>query len=424
MVLGSGLVATGVRRPLPRATGVGFFCYHGLTMADLVRGALNDNTNPRVLFAWQSPNVGDTDVPRGGYYQPVTTMSFRILYPDGTEYIAATVVDTSDDDNLLDRVDEGGKGRIVIPPFTVETTEVVGLYSIEVTFVITPDDGPALPSKVQTYTFRVLDEAHTYVPNAYAQIQDMLDAGFPVGSPKPLGGYSFETAVSALKRASDYVELITSRFFEPRYLVHDHDGVGGATIQVRHAIVALTDVSFTFTTFTPADLPIQEGDLRVYNRHIRQGLMEPDDRQDPRVEFLRTPNYRFPRSQLLGEIDILSSYVGFTESQQNVKMRGVWGYTDPDASPFGKTPDLIREVTLRIAARYISPLWSQIGGAGGNQNAAGPITMEKTFDQQVKFADVAGGGSNNGAFVGQFTGDPEIDQLLVLFMNTPTLGSA
>jgi hypothetical protein len=405
-------------------------------MADLVRGEANSKANPRVLFAWQSPNVGDsleTGIPpskrqlKGGFFQPLEDpLTFTVRDPDGTIVVGPTAIDPTDEANQLDPGSEGGKGRIIVLPFTVPTTSATGAYTVEVTFTANPDDGPALDPQTVTYSFRVVDEDLGLVDGAYAQFTDMLDAGFPIGQPAPCGGYSLVDARRALLRASRYIEEITSRFFDPRYRVFDLDGKGGPIIQPDHAIVGLTDVTFTFTTFTPADLPIEEGDIRVYNRHIRQGLLEPDDRQDPRIEFLRTPVYRFPRSQLLGEVDILSSYIGFTESQQNVKVKGVWGYTDPDGSPFGKTPDLITEVCLRLAARYIQPLWRQVGGAGNRDQAAGPILTEKTLDQSVTFANVAGSsaGGGAGAYTGAFTGDPEIDQILAIYMAPPKFRAA
>lgn len=406
-------------------------------LMDLVRGQPNSKTNPRVLFAWQSPNVGDSQeigppFPgrqlKGGFFQPFADpLTFRVLDPTGAEVVAPTAVDPTDPANQLDSPDlagNGGKGRIIVLPFTISAPSPPGVYTVEVTFIVNPTGGPALDPQTTSYTFRVLDEAQPYVPGAYAQIADMLANGFPVGSPAPTGGFTFVDAVRALNRATRFVEEITSQFFEPRYLVHDYDGKGGPGIQTTHPIVGLTDVAFTFTTFTPADLPIMEGDLRVYNRHIRQGLLNPDDRQNPRIEFLRSPVYRFPRGQILGDTDLLSGSVGFPDSQQNVKLRGVFGYTDPDASPFGKTPDLIREVTLRLAARYIEPLWQQLGGAGGKVGFAGPISAERTLDQSVSFANMGSESGAQNAFAGVFTGDPEIDQILALYMAPPRFGSA
>ena len=408
----------------------GIFVYP-VSMRDLVRGVANDPSNPRVVFAWQSPTVGDSNDGatvrrlRGGFFMNLADpLTYRVLRPDGTELVAATNIDPTDEANQLDPVSTGGKGRLIVPTFTVDVAEPVGLYTLEVTFTAVPTDGPTLDPQTVSYTFRVLDEDLGYV-DAYAQLTDLLAAGFPVGDPTPVGGFSPDDARRALLRATAYINDITRRFFEPRYQVLDVNGKGGPVLQIEPPIAGLTDVSFTFTTFSPADLPIEEGDLRVYNRHLRQGMVRPDDREDPRIEFLRTPVYRYPRAQLMGETDLLSSYVGFVDSQQNVKLRGVFGYTDPDGSPFGCTPLLIRECTMRLAARYIEPLWSQMGGAGNRVYAAGPVTNERTMDQSVSYANAMfSGGANTAAFIGAFTGDPEIDNILVRFMAPPMMGSA
>lgn len=392
-------------------------------MPDLVRGEANDKDNPQVIFAWQIQNEGDNpDVP-AGFFQPFSDLDFEVARPDGTIVVASTAVDPLDTDNQLDPTDNDGKGLIIILPFTIDGAEPLGVYTVTVNFTVDPENGGATFVGSHTMTFRLLDEAHPYVTNSYAQIQDMLDAGFPVAEPAPVGGYSFTDATRALTRASEYIELITSRFFNPRYLSHDKDGQGGPMLQTEHVIIGLTEVVFTFTTFTPSDIVIFNGDLRVYNRHIRQKLLEPDDRRDPRIEFLRTDLFRYSNYYGSGGDGALSSYSGFTESQQNIKLRGMWGFTDPSDSPFGKTPELIKEVTLRLAARYIKPLWSQIGGAGAGAGASGPAMMEKTEDQEVKYSEGAVD-SGNGAFVGSLTGDPEIDQLLVLFMASPKFRSA
>lgn len=389
-------------------------------MADLVRGEANSASNPRVVFGWQPPTVSDSvNSPlKAGFFQPNDAVSFRILDPAGTEYIASTVVDLGDDANLV------AGTRLVALPFTIATDQVVGDWTVEVTFTAHPEGGDALDPQTVSWTFRVLDEALGYT-STYAQITDLLAQGFPVGTPPPCpGGYSLQQARRALERAARFVEEITGRIFEPRFETVDHDGQGGAILQFGNAICGLTNISLTFTTFSPADLPIAEGDVRVYNRHLRQRLVPrgQDDRQDPRIEFLRTPNYHFPRGELLGESDLLSGHTNFVESTQNVQVAGVWGYTDYDGSPFGKTPDLIKEATMRLAARYMQPLWQQVGGAGAGNGVAGPIQSERTLDQSVAYANLASQGY--GAYAGAFTGDPEIDQILALYMAPPVFRSA
>lgn len=398
----------------------------GQRFGDLVRGEANSVSNSRVVFAWQPPAVLDSvnSALKAGFFQPITSLSFRILRPDGTELVASTVVDLSDTSNLLD-AGEPNQGRLIALPFTVDTSEPTGDYTAECTFIATPDGDDALPEQTVSWTFRVLAEDFGYV-DTYAQVTDLVDNGFPIGTPAPKPvGYTIVQAQRALERASRFVEEITGRVFGPRYNIHDYDGQGGPILQLPHAICGLTDIRLTFTTFSPADLPIQEGDIRVYNRHIRQRVVArgEDDRQDPRVEFLRTPNYHFPRGELLGETDLLSGHTNFVESTQNVQISGVLGYTDYDGSPFGAIPELIKEVTMRIAARHIQSLWKQIGGAGERDVPAGPLAGERTMDQSVQYS-VPGNWLGVGPYVGAFTGDPAIDQILAMYKAPPIYRSA
>ena len=123
-------------------------------MQQIVRGTTNDNTNPRVLFAWQSPNVGDsleTGVPpskrqlKGGFFQPFSELSFEVLRPDGSTLVPSTVVDVALEANYRDPASDGGKQRLVILPFSVGAAEPVGTYTANVTFIVDPDDGPPIP---------------------------------------------------------------------------------------------------------------------------------------------------------------------------------------------------------------------------------------------------------------------------------------
>ena len=399
----------------------------GQRFGDLVRGAANSLSNPSVVFAWQPVSVADAtnNALRSGFYQPMDAVSFRIVDGSGTEVIATTVVDLDDTNNLLDG-DQAESGRLIILPFTVPTSSPTGTYTAEVTFTAHPTGGDALAEQTVTFPFRVLDETAGFT-NSYAQLDDLVAQGFPVGQPPPCaGGYSYTKARVALERASRYVEEITGRIFGPHYMIHDHDGQGGPILQLNHAVVALTDLRLTFTTFSPADLPISEGDVRVYNRHARQRMIGKgdDDRQDPRIEFLRVASdYGAARGGFMGDTHLLSGRSTFTASGQNIQLSGVFGYTDWDGSPYGKVPDLIKEVTMRLAARYLQPLWQQVGGAGPAGTAAGPITVERTLDQAVSFANIAGE-AGPGAYAGAFTGDPEIDQLLVLYKAPATYRSA
>ena len=59
---------------------------------------------------------------------------------------------------------------------------------------------------------------------------------------------------------------------------------------------------------------------------------------------------------------------------------------------------------------------------GGGVQVQGPIASEKTYDQQVTYG--AGGiQSGSGAYIGYFTGDPLVDQIILTYRAPPNLGS-
>ena len=75
---------------------------------------------------------------------------------------------------------------------------------------------------------------------------------------------------------------------------------------------------------------------------LAAGLGDPDDRKNPRLEF-------FHESDLLGVQPTPAASLGlgplvWLRGAQNVVIDGLFGYTDPDGSAVGRTPELIRLV--------------------------------------------------------------------------------
>lgn len=214
-----------------------------------------------------------------------------------------------------------------------------------------------------------------------------------------------------IARASSYVERITGRFFEPRELTLTIDGTGGRTLRLGHPIIRIDDVFIEASVFSPADLAVDPSVYRVYNRHLTQGLLLPDDRDDPRLEFVHGSDLfgvRFEQPALS-----LSSLV-WPRGEQNITVRGAFGYTDPDGSPTGRTPELIRHVTKLLVMREL-PRLADLDGREDAQRRW-RLTSERTRDQAYTLEALR--------LTGAFTGDPEIDNVLVAFVRPPDLGAA
>ena len=370
----------------------------------------NSPTNPVLFFASIRPGPagdGSDDAEGAGFLVDPTALSYRLINPDGTELQASTAVDL-----VAERVGEGRHA----PTFQIDdvgagngnpAAAAAADFRIEWTATIPINDLDTV-QVVRTTTFRVV-AAGTILPDAYVIVEDLRDEGVPTTAI-----FTDARLRRALELSARYIERATRRRFKPEFKEHNVDGRGGPILQLDEPIIAVERVAFTFTTFSPADLPIEQGDLRIYNRHIREDLRQPDDREDPRLEFLRVDGTRF--SDVYGTDVNLNSPIRFARSQQNIAVRGLFGYTDYDGSPTGATPELIRWANLRLAMGYLRPLFRT---AGSGTSVSGPISMERTRDQTIRYASA----SENEAIAGAFTGGHEVDQILSSYKKPPNFAA-
>jgi len=228
----------------------------------------------------------------------------------------------------------------------------------------------------------------------YVSISDVRDEGVTVDNA------SDERIEAIIQLAERYIERVTGRFFEPRPQSLAVDGAGGRVLRLGHPIIRIDVVAVDAAAASP--VPIDPSSYRVYNRHLTQGLLVPDDRDDPRIELAQGGDVgagfeaRWPRGV------------------QNVRVAGVFGYTDPDGSPTGETPLLIQYVTKLLVLREL-PLMTDLDGREDAQRRW-RLTSERTRDQAYTL----------GALVplGVFTGDPAIDTILAAYSRPADLGAA
>lgn len=222
-------------------------------------------------------------------------------------------------------------------------------------------------------------------------------------------------ARSLLMLASLEVTRFTGRTFGPRSMSLMLDGRGGSILMFEEPVVGLGDVALGAETVEEVLPAIDPAAYRVYNRHIAEGLLQPDDRENPKLEFRGYSS--LPR---------LTSYdrSRFTTGQQNVRVRGVFGYTDFDGSPTGGIPYLITRATMLIAAR-LSPTIGNPGSGIGDANSW-KVVEEQTRDQRVRFADLGSTAATKSgtSLRGAYTGDPEIDTILSSYARGPRFASA
>lgn len=282
--------------------------------------------------------------------------------------------------------DKLGTGHYVAR-YTADLAPTLGRYEIRWFIKLT------LSSGEQTYSeeFEIIPAVAAGSAINYASVTDMRNEGVDPTI------YSDARVSAALNMASRTIERITRRWFYPKALELDLDGDDTSQLFLGFPIIAVSSI----TQLTDAiDLV---NDVKIYNRHITQGLTNPDDRESPRIQFVGPS----PAVRHLGGFGRARQWL--KRPPQSIHIVGVFGYTDPAGSSFtqGITPPAIAQCCKLLALRELPPL-------GDPQERfsvqyAYRLMGETTRDQSYNLGP--GRTSSNG-----WTGDPEIDGILAQYM--------
>ena len=201
----------------------------------------------------------------------------------------------------------------------------------------------------------------------YCVIDDIRDEGFAACD------FSDRRVQKAIDRATRFIDAITGQFFEPRNRTYDLDWRGSPDLLFRVPLIDLTDVNFVNTDGSLGSFLSINDDIIQFNRHVRQGLLDPDDRQSPKIawNFLR-PNLIVPRTRVRLVQDIL------TRRNQNVRFVGRFGFTDPsqtvgraiatDAGDAITAPDTIKMINAKFTEADVRGFVTLAGAANGANN--------------------------------------------------------
>jgi hypothetical protein len=216
-----------------------------------------------------------------------------------------------------------------------------------------------------------------------------------------------------IKLAESFIEKTTGRWFYPKNLELKFDGKYSDYLEVGPPIIAITDIKMLYEPvvggYTYETLDVDS--VRVYNRHLTQGLVDPDDRDAPK---LVVEDYDW------------QTVARWWKGHQNVVLTGTYGYTvlgDETAGEtsegsqvplyFGHTPQEIRDVAQQLVVRYL-PQRGDLDAVDDSTRRS-DVTKIKTRDQEINYT--AGGQASGGSHIlaGSFTGDPKIDSILALY---------
>lgn len=220
----------------------------------------------------------------------------------------------------------------------------------------------------------------------YCSLQSLRDDGITASA------VADDVAQRLIVQASRMVEMYTGRVFAPVPKTVRVDGNNSRRLLFQEPIVAIESLTVSlFLGILESDLAVLPDTFLVYNRHLSMGLLQPDDRDNPKIEFVYDANL---------------------EGAQNIEVVGVFGYTEPDGSWCGRTPELIQVATRLLCFRYRAKPGTD---DRDDDVKRGRIISEHTKDQGYQLA--------NMSMFGGYTADPEIDGILSSFTRPPKFGA-
>ncbi len=156
----------------------------------------------------------------------------------------------------------------------------------------------------------------------YCTIEDIRDEGFE------LCDFPDRRVSKAIRIAQQFIEKSTDRFFEPRHdLTFRETWRGESELLIGQGNMPIISVSEL--RFVNTDESLQEPvnlttDIRIFNRHVREGYLAKDDRENPRIGLIFIdPNLIIPRVRPLTVLEVTAARL------QQIQITGTFGYTDP-----------------------------------------------------------------------------------------------
>lgn len=169
-----------------------------------------------------------------------------------------------------------------------------------------------------------------------------------------------------IELATAYIDGITGQWFEPRAMTITLDGNDGKILFLPIFPIETTSLKVNGKLIN---------DYMVYNRFF------PDDRRNPKI-------YR---------------ETCWPKGRQNVSIEGIWGFVDKKGTNY-MTPAMIKQVAKRLVIREIPVLGDS---EGQEERKRVRIVSETTDGHSYTLARLTS--------TLEFTGDPDIDEVLALY---------
>lgn len=205
---------------------------------------------------------------------------------------------------------------------------------------------------------------------AYCTIQDIREEGITVEQASDSKLYML------IELATSFIDGVTGQWFEPRPMELRLDGNDSEILLLP---VFLISISVKGVRINGQAI----SDFRIYNRFW------PDDRFNPQI-------YR---------------EAGWPFGKQNIIIDGVWGFVEKEGEGH-RTPTLITQAAKRLVIREL-PALGDVDAQDARQRVR--IVQESTDGHQYSLA-------RETRFT-DYTGDPEIDEILIRYRLPAAIGS-
>ncbi len=206
--------------------------------------------------------------------------------------------------------------------------------------------------------------------------------------------------LALLEEASRTIDQVCGWFFEPRTLSLKLVGRGTPTIEPPYPPIRLDKLAIG-----SFDLSLDPHDLEVVGAPVHPGF------DGPRITLRH--GRRFPKRD--GTVPLGSQYavLPLLLVDTLIEAEGVWGYTEYDGTPLGRTPVEVRRACILLVLRGVPPLGDDAAWDARNRWR---IVAEQTRDQRYQLAPID--------TFGALTGDPEVDRILRRYKKPSGLGAA
>lgn len=365
-------------------------------MPAIARGQTSDCTTP-FLDLFTRFGATPTDVYELSFqiFEKVSFPTPLQVYPgSGRHTVVLTACPSGD------RIDPGH----YVARWTVPDTEALGTHEIRWFFRA----GAMSAEQSFTEEFEVTDLLVGSIAQAqeYATVQQLRDEGVLTSQATDA------QLLTKIRRMSALIDRWTGRWFYPKATVLTLDGTGKNMLLIGPPIISVSQVKLLgqgAVLMSASDDIVELAEIRVFNRHLTQGLTDPDDRNSPKIQWLIF--------QRIGDrlIEVVNQGL-FPLGVQNIEVTGVFGYTDPDGTLTGKTPDMINWVCMAMVVKDLAKLADT--DARDEQAMRGRMTSLRTRDQSITWS------AQTQKVSGPWTGDQQIDSIIASFRRPPSLGAA